>query len=74
MNLKNNYLYKTPMEEKQISEIINNQKTALKNWKEELKRDLKNKKDGFRDFYIISKEWLDEYEKSVFENENSLEN
>ena len=61
------------MEEKQISEKINNQKTALKNWKEELKRDLK-KKDEFRDLYIKSKEWLDGYEKSVFENEKSLEN
>lgn len=62
------------MEEKQILEKINNQKTALKNWKDELKRDLKNKNDGSIELYIISKEWLDEYEKSVFENEKSQEN
>ena len=62
------------MEGNPISQKISNQKTSLKNWKEELKKDLKNKNKGSTELYLISKEWLEEYEKSVFENEKSQEN
>ena len=56
-------------EESQILDKITNQKTSFTNWKGALKNELKKKLDKAQDLYIISKEWIEEYQKTIFQNE-----
>ena len=57
-------------EANQILEIINNQGFFLILWETGLKDELQKKLVKRENIYIISKEWLDEYKKSIFNNEN----
>ena len=57
-------------EENQILYKITIQMTCLALWESGLKKDLTTKLDKTQNIYIINKDWLDEYKKSVFNFEN----
>ena len=57
-------------EENQILNKITIQMTCLAIWESGLKKDLTTKLDKTQNIYIINKDWLDEYKKSVFNFEN----
>ena len=57
--------------ESQISEKIRNQVTTFNNWKNTLKDELQKKLVKPQNVYIISKEWIEEYQKAIFQSENN---
>ena len=54
-------------EESQILDKITNQKTSFTIWKGALKNELKKKLVKTQNIYIISKEWIEEYQKTIFQ-------
>ena len=61
-------------EESQILGKIRNQKTSFNNWKGYLKNELKTKLVKPQNVYIISKDWIEEYQKTIFQSENISNN
>ena len=57
-------------EANQILDKIYNQMMYFTMWKSGLKDELTQKLDKIQKIYIINRDWLDEYKKSIFNNEN----
>jgi len=57
--------------ENQILEKIKNQIASFNNWKNALKDELQKKFIKTQNVYIISKEWIEEYQKTIFQSENN---
>ena len=54
----------------QILDKIKNQNILFSKWKETLKNELNKKLVKTQNIYIITKNWLEEYQKTIFQNEN----
>jgi len=57
-------------EANKILDKITNQMTYFTLWETGLKDELKNKYDKKQNIFIINKDWIDEYKKTIFNNEN----
>ena len=57
-------------EANKIFDKITNQMTFFTLWETGLKDELKNKYDKKQNIFIINKDWIDEYKKTIFNNEN----
>ena len=55
------------MSNKEVLNIIENQKKQLNEWRNELKNKLKLKLNEKLDIFLINKEWLENYAKTFFD-------